>query len=600
MLQKAERYYQQEFISLSKKLEKYNSISSRIGITRLVLFISIISGIWLFFYNTLWGIIGLFGAVIFVFVVVFDSKIKRRLEKLNAWRSILEDELNDDPTKRTLYDNGQSYLDKNHEYANDMDLFGKSSVFQFINRCYSKSGCAVLSSWLLNPASPEDIIERQAAIAELSRKQLFRKEMGISGVIGRGDFAGNESNWIGNAPMLKKLGKLKLLLLFFSGVNVTLLFLSIVNATMVLPCIGFLTFSYFYIYSFQWHKIKYSYHNISKTDRGLRYFRSVIELIEKESFDSQMLLRIQAELKLNHETGIGTIKSLQNIIQWTDLRLNFFYQIFVNAFFYTDIWLLFRIEKWKLLHGKQFLSWQKSIGQIEALQSLAVIYFNHPDWCLPAMSKNFHIKLENAGHPLIPDSTRVNNSYEASQTGVVDVLTGSNMSGKSTFLRTLGVNIILALAGAPVCADKMLISSLKLMTCMRVQDDLHDRTSTFYAEIKRLKRIMIENEKESQSFFLLDEPLRGTNSNDKRAGSLAIMKNIIMQKSNAVIATHDVAIADLPQQFDENIRKFYFDIKVNNGLMYFDFKLQKGLCKSSNAALLLNEIGVDISSENVF
>jgi DNA mismatch repair ATPase MutS len=181
------------------------------------------------------------------------------------------------------------------------------------------------------------------------------------------------------------------------------------------------------------------------------------------------------------------------------------------------------------LHGKQFLSWQKSIGQIEALQSLAVIFFNPPDWCLPAMSKNFHIKLENAGHPLIPDSTRVNNSYEASQTGVVDVLTGSNMSGKSTFLRTLGVNIILALAGAPVCADKMLISSLKLMTCMRVQDDLYDRTSTFYAEIKRLKRIMIENEKESQSFFLLDEPLRGTNSNDKRAGSLAIMKNIIMQ-----------------------------------------------------------------------
>jgi len=234
-------------------------------------------------------------------------------------------------------------------------------------------------------------------------------------------------------------------------------------------------------------------------------------------------------------------------------------------------------------------------AEVEVLNSLATIHFNYPDWCLPNFSEqHFVFESNELGHPLIPEKERVTNSFEIRNNQLISLVTGSNMAGKSTFLRSVGVNIILAQMGAPVCAKSFNVSPIRLMTSMRISDNLAENTSTFYAELKKLKTIIEAVNNHEKVFVLLDEILRGTNSHDRHKGSAAFITQLIKQHAFAVIATHDLELADLKQQFPSAIENYHFDVQVKGEELFFDYKLKNGICQSLNASLLMKKIGIEL------
>ncbi|SMO59862.1 MutS domain III [Saccharicrinis carchari] len=589
MKEKARLVYTTELEKTKKEITCREIKDKNNGYFRLVLFLLIIS--CSFFLSKYFYICVTILCVIFTCIVVSNLINKNKLNYHKALYKLYNFELNHNSTKINLFDNGLTYIDPKHLYSNDLDLFGKNSIFEFINRCHSEIGSKTLANWLLYPGTSKVIKDRQLAVEELSQKLEFRKKVGVSGILNTENK--HIQKWRGDPESVRKLRIIKFKGLALSIINVSLLFISVIYGVVLPFFVISITFSYFYMYSFQWKKIETLYKEISKLDGDLKYFRKYIAAIENESFSSVLLNNLKNEISLNNISGIKTTKKLQKYIQITDLRLNYVFLLFVNTFFYVDILMLYKIEKWKLENGKQLTMWQKIIGKYEALMSLSILHFNN-NWCFPTIADEFNIEIVNAGHPLIPVEKCVTNSYKMDALGRVDILTGSNMSGKSTFLRSVGVNIVLALAGAPVFAVEMTISPLQLMTYMRIEDNLQENTSTFYAEIIRLRTILENIRNNSYSFLLLDELLRGTNSSDKKQGSIAIIEHILKNNSSSIIATHDLSIAKLYEGTSNAIRNYHFDIKVNNKTMSFDYKLCTGICNSSNATLLLKEIGLNV------
>ena len=240
------------------------------------------------------------------------------------------------------------------------------------------------------------------------------------------------------------------------------------------------------------------------------------------------------------------------------------------------------------------------IAEFEALISLSSLAINYPEWAFPQIADGeaYTITAKNIAHPLISNKYSVTNNYELNDAFKIDIITGSNMAGKSTFLRTIGINTVLALSGAPVCADDMTVSVITIVSYMRIKDSLNESTSTFKAELDRLQMLLAAVENEPKVFFLIDEMLRGTNSVDKYLGSKAVIEQLISKKGVGMVATHDLQIAELEKKYPDYIRNFYFDIQVVNGEMLFDYKMKHGECKTFNASLLLKQIGIDVNAVN--
>jgi DNA mismatch repair ATPase MutS len=259
-----------------------------------------------------------------------------------------------------------------------------------------------------------------------------------------------------------------------------------------------------------------------------------------------------------------------------------------------DIRCAYKIKKWQTTSSANVVTSLNVLGEFEAIISLSTLHFNYPTWTFPEIKEEYRLHAEELGHPLIAPGTRVNNNFSFAEGKTIDVITGSNMAGKSTFLRTLGVNIILAYTGAPACSKKMELSLFKLVSYMRIKDSLNESTSTFKAEINRLKMILETTAREENSLALIDEMLRGTNSRDKYLGTKVFIERLIKQQSSAIIATHDLQIAELAQTHPRQIQNFNFDIQTDGVEMFFDYKLKTGECKTFNASILLKQIGLEI------
>lgn len=253
------------------------------------------------------------------------------------------------------------------------------------------------------------------------------------------------------------------------------------------------------------------------------------------------------------------------------------------------------MEKWKKHNGQNAIQWFDVLANFEALNSLATLCFNHPKWCFPLIhDKHFFIEGRRTGHPLIPRSKRIVNDISINKGGELMLITGSNMAGKSTYLRSVGVNIVLSMAGAPVCADHFVLSPVQLISSMRIADNLEESTSTFYAELKKLKTIIDKVNNSEKVFILLDEILRGTNSFDRHTGSIALIKQLIKHNAAGIIATHDVELAKMQEAYPDNILNYHFDVQVNNEELYFDYLLKPGICTSMNASILMKKIGIEL------
>ncbi|MGF1925509.1 MAG: MutS-related protein, partial [Bacteroidia bacterium] len=290
------------------------------------------------------------------------------------------------------------------------------------------------------------------------------------------------------------------------------------------------------------------------------------------------------------------IKKLAKIIQAFDARLNILLGALLNFFFLWDLRCCIKIGEWHQNSAAKVDNGLSRIGDFEELISIATLNFNYPSWTFPTIEDQFCLNAVEMGHPLIPAEKRIDNNYNVGPAPTVDIVTGSNMAGKSTFLRTTGINAVLAYLGAPVCAAEMKISIFKLLTYMRIKDSLNENTSTFKAELNRLKMILNQVAEHDNAFVLIDEMLRGTNSKDKYMGSKAFIERLVALKTPTLFATHDLQLSELKDTHPDDVRNFHFDIQINNGEMDFDYKLKEGPCTIFNAAILLKEIGLTLDN----
>jgi DNA mismatch repair ATPase MutS len=317
--------------------------------------------------------------------------------------------------------------------------------------------------------------------------------------------------------------------------------------------------------------------------------------VEARNFTSAELNRLKAGLQESGRSAGDNIASLGRLITALDNRNNFLLVGFLNGLFMWDLRFAISLEKWKEKYHSQMGLWFNILGEADTIASFGTFYFNNPGFVFPVIRHDeTRINARGIAHPLLPETERVSNDILIEKAGKINLVTGSNMAGKSTYLRAAGVNMVLAMAGAPVCAESFEFHPLPLYTSMRIGDSIQSRESTFYAELKRLKQIIEASEKE-EILILLDEILKGTNSKDKLTGSRALIIQLIKNRASGIIATHDLALGDMEPLYPGNIKNYSFEVNIENEQFTFDFKLNEGICKTMNATQLMKKMGITIS-----
>ncbi len=592
-------FYTNNIAALNKALKQLKTKSSQIAWIRFAIFIATVLGIYKFWGNSTVVIIvlGLVGLISFLWMLSLSSNNKKKQNNTSFLIELNEQEievLNNNYFHR--YD-GAIFKQPTHSYENDLDIFGKASLYQYLNRCTSEQGKLLLAQNLLAAQSTEFIVQQQEAVKELSTTMDWVQQFSAYGLENK-ITKGTEqkiNNWLKEDTSAFNWKGWSWFIQIYSAITITSLVLYFVN---IIPSSIFypLTLIYFLFALYQSKKVHNTYSQLGKIVDEVATLQVQLKWLEEKTFNSKLLINIQSIISRNNTTKASLqILQLKQILDRFDARLNVFLFFFLNSFLLWDARQMLALINWKKNNKELVQHWFNAIASTEVSISLATLYFNQPQFVFPAISnKHFEFNATEIGHPLIPSTKRVNNSFTLNGIGKTALITGSNMGGKSTFLRSIGVNTVLALMGAPVCAKEFTISNIELMSSMRIADNLAESTSTFYAELKKIQGIIEAVKAQRKVFILLDEILRGTNSLDRHTGSKALIQQLIRQNAVAIIATHDVELAHLESQFPNAINNYHFDVQVANEELYFDYKLKQGICTSLNASILMKKIGIEM------
>jgi len=532
----------------------------------------------------------------FLFFVAQDLKNTEKIRHTELLIAINKSEIQVLDHHFTDRPTGDELKPASHAYAHDLDIFGKASLYQYCNRTTSEQGNRVLANWLLYPTDNRTILERQASIQEMAGKMEWRQNLEAYGVENRVLQSTQQriQNWLQQPNKFQGRNSWKLARILLPVIAFITLGLHIAGI-MGASAFYSLVLLYLLISLAISKQVMPQYQQLNKIAREMATLSTSIRHIEQETFQTDLLQSLKSELGGGSHKASVAVKQLQAILDRMDYRLNPLIFLPLNTFLFWDLQQVMSLEKWKTEHAKDSEKWFASLSQMEALSSFGTLYFNNPDWVFPVLRKeDGYFASENLGHPLIPTSKRVTSSFASEGPGQISIITGSNMAGKSTFLRSVGINIVLAMAGAPVCAKRMISSNLKVMSSMRVSDNLEESVSTFYAELKKLKEIIDAVNRKEKVILLLDEILRGTNSADRHTGSSALIRQLIHHDATGLIATHDLGLAKLQDELPTNLHNYHFDVQVANEELYFDYKLKEGVCSSMNASLLMKKIGIEL------
>jgi hypothetical protein len=492
------------------------------------------------------------------------------------------------------YKSGEEYIERDHPYSYDLDIFGKASLFQYICRTTSRPASDLLAEYLKQSAAREEILRRQEAVAELQPLTDWRQELMTLGYLNAG--AGNDPaplmQWLASNDLFRKTGREKIITgcLSLLALASVILVITGLPAAILAPVFGV----NFIFYFTRFKKISKLQEQVSRSSDLLKAYSEIIRLIEDRDFAAPLLQDLQSHFK-GEISASQRIRQLSKLVGRLDSRLNVLVSIPLNLLFFSDIHFCLALERWKREHAQRIAVWYAAMAELEVLASLANMAFNNHDWVFPEVTDDYFVlRAEMMGHPLIPAGRRISNDFSVEGPGQAIVITGSNMSGKSTFLRTCGINAVLAFAGAPVCASAFTVSLVRLHSSMRISDSLEENISSFYAELRRLRAIISGAETDPKVFLLLDEILRGTNSDDRYTGSVALIKQLTGYGSVAMVATHDLRLAGLEKDLPDNIENYHFDVKVNDEELFFDYRLTPGVCSSFNASLLMKKMGIRV------
>ncbi|RKR05195.1 MutS-like protein [Flavobacterium sp. 90] len=581
----------EHYTTLFHKINKrYNSISIlRLLTVFLCLFM-------LFYYiktnEILYVVLAFLSFVGFIFLMRVHSKLSFQKELTSAILKINKNEITYLKREKIPFENGIEFNDFHHPYAYDLDIFGDHSLFQNINRTATFIGKKTLANQLLKLLPNETILENQEAINELKSKIDWRQDFLALATVSNDSKNSYDSlihwNSFKNNYLPKVLVALSIILptLFFGF----LVAYYITSKMILLSYVTYIFIANMIVLGQSFKRIQSEIAKADNIDKIIKQYSLLVKKIENETFQSKKLIDLQQQLIFKKDTASKHLNDLSELFSRMDTINNFVTAIVFNGTFLFNLHVLKALLKWKENYSTELEKWIEIIGEFEALNSYANLAYNNQDFVFPEINSECKIGFSDLSHPLLNPATRVGNDTHFYPESFM-ILTGSNMSGKSTFLRSLGINMVLGGVGSVVCASKANIHPLPVLVSMRLSDSLADSESYFFAEIKRLKQIMDALE-DQPAFVLLDEILRGTNSDDKRNGTIEVVKKIIAKKAIGAIATHDIEVCLTTNEYPNILTNQCFEVEIKNNELHFDYKLRSGICQNKSATFLMQKMGV--------
>jgi hypothetical protein len=488
---------------------------------------------------------------------------------------------------------GERYLDPSHVYARDLDLFGSASVFQYLCTARTRSGEDTLARWLLEPTPVDAIPARQAAVRDLGGRLKFREELASAGeTLRNGVHPETLSAWGEGGPILTtratRILTTTLAILWLASV------VRWVTSGSPFPALLISLLNFAYAHSL-YSRLNRAAGAIEKAADDLRLIADVLALVERESFTAPLLIELQAGLKRRGEQPSSAIRRLARLSETIQSRNSLFARPLDLVMFWSAQ-LVFIAERWQREFGPALRHWIDAVGKIEAFASLATFAFEHSGYAFPEFVADGSLfDGEGIAHPLLSLTDAVENDVTLGQGRQLMILSGPNMAGKSTFIRSIGVNAVLAQCGAPARARRLRLSPLRVTASICILDSLSGGTSRFYAEIRRVKAIVDLARGPFPVLFLLDELLSGTNSHDRFIGTESVLRQLVEHDAVGIVSTHDLALARIPDTLDNRAFNAHFEDSLEDGKLIFDYKLKPGIVQTSNALELMRSIGLGVS-----
>lgn len=596
--------YQQRLARFTEEAASLRKRYDRFSLLRLLIFFAS-AALAVFLFSVHWAAASAFILLFvggFYRLMVWHLKMLDRAKHLERLAAINGGEIQALSYDFEHFPDGAEYLKTDHPYALDLDIFGAHSFFQFSCRATTVIGRQRLADYLSAPAAISEIQARQAAIKELAplldwRQDFFAFGNGVQDSPRHLDLL---KNWLADEDVVRGNRKLVAALHIAPWWFLSIMLLWIFFIPWQIMIVLLLPTAW--VLKKTTERVNRTHLRTTHAGEMLGQYARLLQHIEAQDFSSGKLAVLKRPLLPAGLPASAHIRRLAYIIRQLNVRFNFF-AIFLNIIALWDLRWVYQLEKWKARLHDQLPVWFEALSEFEALTSLANLHFNNPGWTFPELRESGSLEAVALGHPLISPKKRIANDMAMPTRGHLKLITGSNMAGKSTFLRTVGLNIVLAQAGAPVCAEKLALPPLQVFTSMRTRDDLHESTSSFYAELKRLKVIIeavdaAKNPQDSKRsvFFLLDEILKGTNSVDRHTGSAALIRQLIRLRGGGLIATHDLELGRLEAEAGGSVENLCMEVEVKNGTLFFDYKIKKGVSRSFNATLLMQQMGIDVKA----
>jgi hypothetical protein len=508
------------------------------------------------------------------------------------------------PTKGRERVRGDRFIDPEHDYASDLDLFGPGSVFEQLNTCRTWPGESQLAAWLLRPASAAEVAARQRAVRELCRHGALREDLALEA----GQASGTESDtapavrWA-QGPAEAAVLRSKLVGAFAAASVAATVGLATLHAA------GGPAFSQLWLVLLAVQlavvlllrrQLEPVIGPICERSQPLGRYHRVFALLERARFRDDRLEGLHERLRgATGRTASQELRRLESLVSFAAVRHNAFVYIPANALLLWDLWCARALERWRARCGADLEGWLEALGELEALSALATFAYEHPEYAFPEVLRGApQLRARALGHPLIRPDRRVDNDVELGADPAAWMVSGSNMSGKSTFLRAVGVNAVLAQAGAPVCAASHEQSELAVHTCMRVDDSLEEGISRFYRELLKLKRVMDGLGAEGPPvLFLLDEILHGTNSRERNIGGRAIVRQLVEAGAVGLVSSHDLGLTSLEELTGRQVQNAHFTDQLVEGEMRFDYRLRPGPVATPNALRLMRKVGLPVDAD---
>lgn len=585
--------YQRRLSARRARASELDQRSTTISNLRLIVFALFALVLWLAIRGTINAWFVLVPVAIFLALVVWHDRARDEVIRAQRASTVYQWGIARIQDRWHPFGNkGERFRNATHIYAEDLDLFGDQSLFQLLSAARTRMGEDTLAGWLLSPASIETVLCRQKAVRELSEQLDFREQLSVCGEDIPANFDPEKLLEWAEGPELLRNTTIRIVAPILAVISIVAIVLAL-WLSIFLPAVITLAIDYV-IHRHYRKRIQHVIQSVEGAGESLLLFSTLLKIIEDAKFESEPLRELQNRISHHHVAASRALKQFSTRVDLIESHEHLLLRTFNIPLLY-ELQAAFLMEAWRHQHGTAVRAWLEVIGEFEALASLGSYAYEHPDNPFPQFTTGATAQFsgEALGHPLIPAARAVRNSVHLDSATRVLVVSGSNMSGKSTYLRTIGINAVLAMAGAPVCAKNLTLTAVHVGSSLHVLDSLQTGRSGFASELDRLRQIMDLIEQRTL-LFLLDELLHGTNSHDRLLGGQALLRALVARGAIGVVTTHDLAITEIPPDLQPVVRNLHFEDHIEDGNMVFDYILRDGPVTRSNALELMRSIGLDV------